>query len=86
MEDGPESAEGSYEYEGKSYRLAEVDSEQWRVYDGDTYLGVVVQTDATAAEPWMHYASKPPGYEGDDLPTTDDWRAALRRLIETANL
>jgi hypothetical protein len=86
MEDGPEAAEGSYEFQGKTYRLAEVESEQWRVYDGDTFLGVVIQSDATTTEPWVHYVSRPAGDETADVPMTDDWHAALRRLIETANL
>jgi hypothetical protein len=86
MEDGPEAAEGTYEFDGKSYRLAEVESEKWRVYDGDTYLGVVVQSDATSAETWMHYASHCAGDESHDVPTTDDWHAALRHLIEAATL
>lgn len=86
MEDGPEAAEGSYEYQGHAYRLEEVESEQWRVYVGDTYLGVVIQTDATSQEPWMHYASKQAGDEDTAVPTTDDWHAALRHLIDASTL
>ena len=39
MEDGPEFAEGSYVFAGKTYHLAEVDSQMWRVYNGETYIG-----------------------------------------------
>jgi len=85
MEDGPEAAEGTYRWRDRSYRLDEVVSEQWRVYDGDTYLGVVIQTDATSAEPWMHYAAKLAGDEAAIAATTDDWHAALRHLIDAAN-
>jgi hypothetical protein len=83
MEDGPEAAESRYTWGGKTYRLEEVESERWRVFDGDTYLGVLEQTDATDDERWMHYASKPAGDELAEAPTTDDWHAALRHLIES---
>ena len=65
MEDGPEFAEGSYDFAGKTYRLAEVDSQVWRVYDGDTYIGIVTETDATAAEPWPRYTEHSAGDETD---------------------
>ncbi|CAQ03348.1 hypothetical protein ACR8AL_07485 [Clavibacter sepedonicus] len=85
MEDGPEAAEGQYSYAGKTYRLEEQESERWRVYDGDTYLGTLAQTDATSNERWMHYSSTPAGDEGASMPTTDDWHAALRHLIDLAD-
>jgi hypothetical protein len=43
MEDGPEFAEGSYEFGGTTCRLAEVESQVWRVYEGDTHLAVDAQ-------------------------------------------
>ena len=82
MEDGPEFAEGSYVFAGKTYRLAEVDSQVWRVYVGETYIGIVTETDATSAEPWPHYTAQRAGDESTAVPTTDDWRAALDHLIE----
>lgn len=42
MQDGPEEAEGTYEHAGHSYRLREEESEKWRVFDGDRYLGVLI--------------------------------------------
>ncbi|MBX0301836.1 hypothetical protein K2F54_17875 [Cryobacterium sp. 1639] len=86
MEDGPEFAEGSYEFAGKTYRLAEVDSQVWRVYDGETYLGIVTETDPTPAERWPHYTAQSAGDEARVVPTTDDWRAALDHLIEAADV
>ncbi|TFC93014.1 MULTISPECIES: hypothetical protein [Cryobacterium] len=86
MEDGPEFAEGSYDFARKTYRLAEVDSQVWRVYDGDTYIGIVTETDATAAEPWPHYTEHSAGDETAAAPTTHDWRAALDHLIEAAEI
>lgn len=84
MEDGPEAAEGRYTWGGKTYRLEETESERWRVFDGETYLGVLEQTDATDGERWVHYASRLAGDELAAIPTTDDWHAALRHLIESA--
>jgi hypothetical protein len=86
MEDGPEFAEGAYEFDGKTYRLEERESEIWRVYDGDQYLGVVVREDPTSAEPWEHFAAKCPGEEDAPAVFTDDWRAALEHLISASQL
>lgn len=38
MEDGAEDAEGAYRWRDRSYRLEEVESEQWGVYDSGTFL------------------------------------------------
>lgn len=84
MEDGPESLEGRYEYGGRTYRLEERDSEVWRVYDGEKYLGIIEQFDATSAEPWMHYTAKSAGEENEHVPSTDDFVAALDHLIEAS--
>lgn len=81
MEDGPEEAEdGGYEYDGKTYRLVERESERWEVYDGDRYLGVVWARD-TAGPP--EYSIDQAGEEGTvDEPFTDDWRRAVETLID----
>jgi hypothetical protein len=84
MEDGPEFAEGAYVFGGATYRLAEVESQVWRVYDGDTYLGIVTETAPTAAERWPHYTAKCAGEEDTEVPATDDWRAALGHLIDAS--
>lgn len=84
MEDGPWAPRSRYTWGGKTYRLEEVESERWRVFDGETYLGVLEQTDATDGERWVHYASRLAGDELAAVPTTDDWCAALRHLIESA--
>ena len=84
MENGPEFAEGSYGFDGKTYRLAEIESQVWRVYDGETYLGIVTETDPTALERWPHYTAKCAGEEDVDVPATDDWRAALSHLIDAS--
>lgn len=81
MEDGPEFAEGTYEYGGKTYRLEERESERWRVYDGDIYLGQVVAvkgTQGTGPEYTIDFAGEEDVY---DEPATDDWRLVLEYLI-----
>jgi hypothetical protein len=82
MEDGPEEAEGTYEYAGKSYRLVERDSEKWRVFDGDRYLGQVVAlpgTQESGPEYTLDFAGEEDQY---DEPATDDWRLVLEYLID----
>jgi hypothetical protein len=85
MEDGPEEAEGHYEYGGKTYRLIEDVSWTWKVFDGDAYLGIVTQSGPNAGD-GFEYTAKCAGEENEDAPTTDDWRAAVNYLIDTASL
>jgi hypothetical protein len=84
MEDGPEEADGSYERGGKMYRLVEDRSWEWKVLDGDTYLGVVTQLEPTTEG--NLYSAKCAGEEANDVPSTNDWRAALDHLIDSSNL
>ena len=41
MDDRPEEANGSYVYSGRTFRLDERDSEEWRVFDGGIWIGTV---------------------------------------------
>ena len=82
MEDGPEHAEGSYEYNGRVYRLAETVSERWSVYDGGRHLGDVVAVPGTQ-ESGPEYTIDLAG-ESVDEPATDDWQRALETLIDMA--
>jgi hypothetical protein len=82
MEDGPEEAEGRYEYGGKTYRLEEQESEKWRVYDGDRYLGQVLLVQSQS-EAGFQYTIDLATEEGKvDEPATDDWQRALETLID----
>jgi hypothetical protein len=82
MEDGPEEAEGSYDYVGQVYRLVEHDSEKWQVFLEDTYLGVLIATSGSR-ESGPEYTIDLAGEEGlVDEPATDDWRRALETLID----
>lgn len=83
MEDGPEEAEGSYEYGGKTFRLVEEESERWQVFGDGVYLGIIAAADGDREGPL--YTFDLAGEEGmRDEPATDDWRRVLETLIDTA--
>lgn len=80
MEDGPEQAQGSYDYAGKTYRLVEAESEKWRVFDADTYLGTII---AVTGDNGPEYTIDFAGEEGKyDEPASEDWRRVLEYLID----
>lgn len=79
MENGLERAESSYAYAGKSYRLVEVESGKWRVFDGDTYLGAVVALADGGAEYTIAFAGEE---RQDDEPASGDWQSMLEYLID----
>jgi hypothetical protein len=82
MED---QAEGNYSYGGKTYRLAEQESEKWEVFDQDTYLGVLIAVpgeDRSGPLYTLDFAGEEDKYEE---PATDDWRLVLEYLIDHAD-
>ena len=81
MEDGPEEANGSYDYTGRTFRLDERDSEEWRVFDAGVYIGTVraVRGEGTTGP---QYTIDIAGDGPVDEPATDDWRRALETLID----
>ena len=80
MNGGPESAQGIFEEAGKTYRLEERDSEQWRVFDGDKLLGVLVSRPKVDERGPLYSVRMP--WEGSTAEyATDDWKAALDLLI-----
>jgi hypothetical protein len=82
MEDGPEAAEGAYEYAGHRYRLTEHDSENWRVFDGDRYLGVVVAVRGPDGPAYtLDFAGQDDKY---NEPANEDWRLVLEYLIDNS--
>jgi hypothetical protein len=84
MEDGPEDAEGTYEYAGEVYTLVEHESERWMVWLRDRYLGRVIALSGTK-ESGPVYTIDIVGEEGKiDEPATDDWRRAVEALIDRA--
>ena len=84
MEDGPETAEGSYKFGEKTYRLEEAARAVWSVYDGERYLGIVAVAETAADDHGPQYVARPSGEENvTDFESTDDWRAALEHLIES---
>jgi hypothetical protein len=85
MEDGPEAAEGVYEYAGKTYRLDERESEKWFVYEGEHYLGVVEQASGPVTREGPVYVAHAAGDEDlPDVEPTDDWHLALEYLIDNS--
>ena len=63
MEDGPEDADGVYEYGGQTYRLEEAASEIWSVYLDNTYLGVLRVAEPEEDESGPLYTSRVAGEE-----------------------
>ena len=83
MDDGPEEANGRYEYNGKTYRLDERDSHEWRVFDDGVHIGTVVELSTTPATGVLYTIEVADG-EGREEETTDDWTRAIETLIDIA--
>jgi hypothetical protein len=85
MEDGPEAAESHYEYNGRTVRLVEQESEQWKVYDAGVHIGTVLAVPGLE-DGGPEYTIDLAGEDGAyDEPSTDDWRRAVETLIDLAN-
>lgn len=83
MEDGPEGAEGRYDYAGKTYSLEERESEVWRVTDGERYVGDLVAHGGAHTEGGATYVPRLADAPRDEvLPAIDDWQAALEWMID----
>ena len=83
MEDGPEEANGSYEYNGRHYRLDERESHQWRVFDDGVHIGTVIEV-STTPEAGVLYTIEVADGAGREQETTDDWQRAIETLIDVA--
>ena len=83
MEDGPELAEGSYEYNGKTYRLDERESERWRVLDDGVHIGSVIAVSRNETDGVL-YTIEVRGDSGPQPDLTDDWARAIETLIDIA--
>jgi len=83
MEDGPEDANGSYEYNGKSYRLDEGESHQWRVFDDGVHIGTVLEV-LTSPDEGVLYGIEIADGQGREQETTDDWQRAIETVIDLA--
>jgi hypothetical protein len=74
-----------YDYDGHKLTLMQSEGRVgvWEVYEGASYLGLLMQTHTGGEE---GFATRPPGHEdaGHDDESTDDWRAAVRNLIDSA--
>ena len=84
MEDGPEKANGSYEYAGRTFHLRENDRERWFVYDAGIHIGTLVARPGQQASVPEYSIDIADGYGVVDEAVTDDWRRALETLIDQA--
>lgn len=84
MEDGPEEANGSYEYLGRKYRLEERDSHEWRVFDDGVHIGTVIELSTTPDSGVLYTIDVADG-QGKQEDTTDDWQRAIETLIDLAS-
>jgi hypothetical protein len=84
MEDGPEDAEGSYDYAGQVYRLVEHTSERWQVFLGDDYLGELIASPGPSGSGPEYTIQVRGDEELSGEPATDDWQRALQILIDNS--
>jgi len=83
MEDGPEDADGTYDYAGKTYRLEERDSEVWQVFDGDRHLGDLIAKGGPHTPGGPTYVPHCVGTDNsEELPPSDHWQAVLEWLVD----
>lgn len=80
MEDGPEVLGGTYVYGGRSYRLREIESEEWSVFDGETLLGVVKAT--TGPERGPFYVARLAEETEFRSELSDDWEGLIEFVID----
>jgi hypothetical protein len=84
MEDGPEAAEGTYQYGEKTYNLDERQSEVWTVLDGKLLLGTVRALPAVDDRGPLYAVDVPGETETEDVPT-DDWNSAVEYIIDQSS-
>jgi hypothetical protein len=80
MEDGLESADGSYVYGDETYRLVEEQSEHWYVYDGQILLGILKAVPGPERGPFCAVKLAEESDFHDEV--TDDWERALDYIID----
>jgi hypothetical protein len=82
MKTSPESAEGTYSYAGKDFRVVKSDDEKWSVYDGDSFLGHIVELPGEPGSEAVYTLETRSDETSDDEPATHDWTSALELLID----
>lgn len=80
MEDGPEAAEGTYTFDGVTYRLEERESEVWSVYQGERFVGDVIAAAIAGAE-GPRYTVRFADERVAEADYTDEWQSALEYLV-----
>lgn len=82
MKTSPEPAEGTYSYAGKDFRVVKSDDEKWRVYDGDSFLGHIIELPGPAGTEAVYTLETTSDENPDDEPATHEWQSALELLID----
>jgi hypothetical protein len=82
MKTGSESAEETYSYAGKDFRVVKSADESWGVYDGDSFLGHIIGLPGPAGSEPAYTLETKSDENPDDEPATHDWRSALELLID----
>ena len=83
MQGGPEETNGTYQYNGKTYRLQGRESHQWRVLDDGVHIGTVLEVSTTRGTGVLYTIEVADG-EGREQETTDDWARCVETLIDLA--
>jgi hypothetical protein len=71
-----------YSYAGKDFRVEKSDDEKWRVYDGDSYLGHIIELPGAPGSEAVYTLETKSDENPDDEPATHDWQSALELLID----
>jgi hypothetical protein len=82
MKTSPESADGTYSYAGKDFRVVKGDDEKWAVYDADSFLGHIIELPATPGSEAVYTLETKNDESPNDEPATHDWQSALELLID----
>jgi len=81
MEDGPEAADGTYEFDGLTYTLEERESEVWSVRTPEgVYVGDVV-AEEVIGEAGPRYTVRFSDDREPEAEYVEEWQAALEYLI-----
>jgi hypothetical protein len=82
MTDAAVPTEGTYDYAGKEFRIVKQDGARWRVFDGDSRLGDVVELPGSQESGRLFTLETNGDPNPHDEPAARDWHAALEFLID----
>ena len=83
MSDGPELADGTFEYHEKRYRVEEEEPERWFVYDGERHIGDIEHTaDLAGRDASLYICHAADSTDRAEAEPMEGWRVALEYLID----